>query len=202
MHLPSLRAIWMEMNSSLSDPAFLASAPVRLYHHLPLSLSPDDGPWGWRGFWFIGNGGPRTGDRKYNQAARFWAKIFGLNFAVRRCHRHSHGVSIRDQLVRLFPVCRRGDRADAGDGGHVRLFPGKRIHRRVHLGRKAARSAQPFSRRRRRCAGKLAFRLFYFGDEFFHAASGRLPDHARWLAGHRQCQRLLVESVGLDPIRA
>ena len=30
--------------------------------------------WKWRAL--------RTGDEKYNQAARFWAKIFGLNFAV------------------------------------------------------------------------------------------------------------------------
>ena len=30
--------------------------------------------WKWRAL--------RTGDEKYNQAVRFWAKIFGLNFAV------------------------------------------------------------------------------------------------------------------------
>ena len=30
--------------------------------------------WKWRAF--------RSGDEKYNKAARFWAKIFGLNFAV------------------------------------------------------------------------------------------------------------------------
>jgi cytochrome bd ubiquinol oxidase subunit I len=30
--------------------------------------------WKWRAF--------RTGEEKYNQAARFWAKIFGVNFAV------------------------------------------------------------------------------------------------------------------------
>ena len=30
--------------------------------------------WKWRAL--------RTGDQRYNEAARFWAKIFGLNFAV------------------------------------------------------------------------------------------------------------------------
>ena len=30
--------------------------------------------WKWRAL--------RTGDEQYNQAARFWAKIFGLNFAI------------------------------------------------------------------------------------------------------------------------
>jgi cytochrome bd ubiquinol oxidase subunit I len=30
--------------------------------------------WKWRAL--------KTGDEKYNQAVRFWAKIFGLNFAV------------------------------------------------------------------------------------------------------------------------
>src|SRR5712671_1112864 len=30
--------------------------------------------WKWRAL--------RTGDEKYNQAVRFWAKIFGINFAV------------------------------------------------------------------------------------------------------------------------
>jgi cytochrome d ubiquinol oxidase subunit I len=69
------------MNSNLSDPAFwsrLQFGFTLAYHYLFPQLTMGLGwfivYWKWRAL--------RTGDEKYNQAARFWAKIFGLNFAV------------------------------------------------------------------------------------------------------------------------
>jgi cytochrome bd ubiquinol oxidase subunit I len=69
------------MNSNLSDPAFwsrLQFAFTLAYHYLfpqlTMGLAWFIVYWKWRAL--------RTGNEKYNQAVRFWAKIFGLNFAV------------------------------------------------------------------------------------------------------------------------
>jgi len=69
------------MNSGLTDPAFwsrLQFAFTITYHYLfpqlTMGLAWFLVYWKWRAL--------KTGEEKYNQAARFWAKIFGLNFAV------------------------------------------------------------------------------------------------------------------------
>ena len=69
------------MNSNLSDPAFWSRfqfAFTIVYHYLFPQLTMGLGwflvYWKWRAL--------RKGDEKYNRAVRFWAKIFGLNFAV------------------------------------------------------------------------------------------------------------------------
>src|SRR5258708_30217129 len=69
------------MNSTLSDPSFWSRLQFGFtitYHYLfpqlTMGLAWFLVYWKWRAL--------RTGDEKYNDAARFWAKIFGLNFAV------------------------------------------------------------------------------------------------------------------------
>src|SRR6266550_989657 len=69
------------MNSIFNDPGFwhrLQFGFTIVYHYLfpqlTMGLAWFIVYWKWRAL--------RTGDEKYNQAARFWAKIFGLNFAV------------------------------------------------------------------------------------------------------------------------
>lgn len=69
------------MPQAVSDPAFwsrLQFAFTVTYHYLfpqlTMGLAWFIVWWKWRAL--------KTGDEKYNQAARFWAKIFGLNFAV------------------------------------------------------------------------------------------------------------------------
>jgi cytochrome d ubiquinol oxidase subunit I len=69
------------METHLSDPALwhrIQFAFTITYHYLfpqlTMGLAWFLVYWKWRAF--------RTGDEKYNRAARFWAKIFGLNFAV------------------------------------------------------------------------------------------------------------------------
>src|SRR2546423_826778 len=69
------------MNSLLTNPAVwsrIQFAFTITYHYLfpqlTMGLAWFLVYWKWRAL--------RTGDEKYNQAARFWAKIFGLNFAV------------------------------------------------------------------------------------------------------------------------
>ena len=69
------------MNSNFYDPAFWSRfqfAFTIIYHYLfpqlTMGLAGFLVYWKWRAL--------RTGDEKYNRAVRFWAKIFGLNFAV------------------------------------------------------------------------------------------------------------------------
>ena len=69
------------MNSNLLDPAFWSRLQFGFtvtYHYLfpqlTMGLAWFLVYWKWRAL--------RTGDEKYNQAVRFWARIFGLNFAV------------------------------------------------------------------------------------------------------------------------
>jgi len=69
------------MNSYFTDPALWSRIQFGFtltYHYLfpqlTMGLAWFLVYWKWRAL--------RTGDEKYNQAARFWAKIFGLNFAV------------------------------------------------------------------------------------------------------------------------
>jgi len=69
------------MNSIFNDPGFwhrLQFGFTIVYHYLfpqlTMGLAWFIVYWKWRAL--------RTGDDKYNHAVRFWAKIFGLNFAV------------------------------------------------------------------------------------------------------------------------
>src|SRR5213075_1266289 len=69
------------MNSIFNDPGFwhrLQFGFTIVYHYLfpqlTMGLAWFIVYWKWRAL--------RTGDEKYNQAVRFWAKIFGINFAV------------------------------------------------------------------------------------------------------------------------
>lgn len=69
------------IKSNLADPALWSRIQFGFtltYHYLfpqlTMGLAWFLVYWKWRAL--------RTGDEKYNQAARFWAKIFGLNFAV------------------------------------------------------------------------------------------------------------------------
>src|ERR1700761_359630 len=69
------------MNLIFNDPGFwhrLQFGFTIIYHYLfpqlTMGLALFLVYWKWRAL--------RTGDEKYNRAARFWAKIFGLNFAV------------------------------------------------------------------------------------------------------------------------
>ena len=69
------------MNSSFSDPAFWSRFQFGFtltYHYLfpqlTMGLAWFLVYWKWRAL--------KTGDEKYNRAVRFWAKVFGLNFAI------------------------------------------------------------------------------------------------------------------------
>ena len=95
--------------------------------------------WKWRAL--------RTGDERYAAAARFWAKIFGLNFAVGVVTGIPMEFQFGTNWADFSTVLRRRDRPDAGDGRDVRVPARERLRRRARLGREAARAAQAFRRR-------------------------------------------------------
>ena len=64
----------------------------------------------------------RTENPHYDQCARFWAKIFAINFADRRRDRHSDGVSVRHQLGAILTLRGRRHWPDSRDGRHVCFF--------------------------------------------------------------------------------
>ena len=188
------------MNSNLYDPAFwsrIQFAFTITYHYLfpqlTMGLAWFLVYWKWRAL--------RTGDEKYNQAVRFWAKIFGLNFAVGVVTGIPMEFQFGTNWAGFSRYAGRRHRTDAGDGGHVRVLSRKRLRRRAHLGRKATGSALSLPGRAGGRAGKLAFRLLHYRDKRVHAASGGLPHRSGWLAGHRQSQRLPAESMGVGPVR-
>ena len=93
--------------------------------------------------------GLRTGDMRWNDAARFWIRIFGINFAVGRRHRHPDGVPVRHQLGGVLEVRRRRDRPDARDGRAVRVLPRVELPRPAGLRRAPARPPRALPRRAR-----------------------------------------------------
>ena len=184
------------MNSIFSDPAFwsrMQFAFTITYHYLfpqlTMGLAWFLVYWKWRAL--------RTGDEKYNQAARFWAKIFGLNFAV--------GVVTGIPMEFQFGTNWAGFSRYAGGvigqtlamEGMFAFFLESAFVGALIWGEKATGAALSFPGRARGCAGELAVRLLHSGHERVHAAPGGLPRRSRRLARHRQPQRLPVESVGV-----
>ena len=95
--------------------------------------------WKWRAL--------RTGDERYAAAARFWARIFGLNFAVGVVTGIPMEFQFGTNWAQLLEVLGRRHRADARDGRDVRLPARERLRRRARLGRAAARATEAFRRR-------------------------------------------------------
>jgi len=119
--------------SNLADPAFwsrLQFAFTLTYHYLfpqlTMGLAWFLVYWKWRAL--------RTGDEKYNQAVRFWAKIFGLNFAVGVVTGIPMEFQFGTNWADFTRICGRRDRTDAGNGRHVRFLSGKCVRRRAYLG--------------------------------------------------------------------
>ena len=65
----------------------------------------------------------RTGNEHYNQAARFWARIFAINFAMGVVTGIPMEFQFGTNWSRFSQSGRRRDRADAGHGRRVLLLP-------------------------------------------------------------------------------
>ena len=124
-------------------------------------------------------GALRTGRTEWDDAARFWIRIFAVNFAVGVVTGVPDGVSVRHQLGPLLEIRRRRDRTDARDGGPVRVLPRVDVRRAARLRRAAPRDvAAHFLGRGRAVRRHLALGLLHRLHERVHAAPGR-PRHRR-----------------------
>ncbi len=88
----------------------------------------------------------RTGDDRYNQAARFWVKIFAINFAMGVVTGIPMEFQFGTNWAQLLQGRRRRDRPDAGDGGRVFVLSGVHFSRPVCLRRKTLEPAHALVR--------------------------------------------------------
>ena len=56
----------------------------------------------------------RTNDFKYRKMTKFWGQTIFNQLCVGGCHWDCAGISVRDELVGIFPLCRRHFRRAAG----------------------------------------------------------------------------------------
>ena len=159
------------MDSNLSDPAFWSRFQFGFtltYHYLfpqlTMGLAWFLVYWKWRAL--------STGDEKYNQAVRFWARIFGLNFAV--------GVVTGVPMEFQFGTNWAGFSRFAGGvigqtlamEGMFAFFLESAFVGALIWGESDWVRAYHFMAAVAVATGKLAVRLFHSGHECLHAASG------------------------------
>ena len=70
----------------------------------------------------------RTGKEEWKSAARFWMRLFGINFRVRYRNRPRARISVRNQLVQLQLVRGGYLRGASRHRGHTRLLHGGYFH--------------------------------------------------------------------------
>ena len=147
---------------------------------------------------------PHRGSARSNDAARFWIRIFGINFAVGVVT----GIPMEFQFGTNWARFSRYAGGVIGQTlameGHVRLLPRVELPRRSSS---AARSALGprghFARRRRALRRELALRLLHRRHQRLHAASGR--PRARRRRHASQLDELLglpAQPVGARAVRA
>ncbi len=113
------------------------------------------------------------GGERWNDAARFWIRIFGINFAVGVVTGIPMEFQFGTNWARFSPLRGQRDRADAGDGGPLRVLPRVQLPVRPRLGRAAALAVGALRRRGGAVRRQLALGLLHHRDERLHAASRR-----------------------------
>ena len=88
----------------------------------------------------------------WNDAARFWIRIFGINFAVGVVTGIPMEFQFGTNWAALLALRRRRHRPDAGDGRPVRVLPRVELPRPARLRRAAPGAARPLPRGRSRCS--------------------------------------------------
>ena len=118
--------------------------------------------------------GLRPGGERWNDAARFWIRIFGINFAVGVVTGIPMEFQFGTNWARVLALRRRRHRPDARDGGAVRVLPRVELPRPARLRRAAARPRAATSLAAVRAVRReLAVRLLHRRDQRVHAAPGR-----------------------------
>src|SRR5271154_3495486 len=97
------------------------SSSLRLHHHLPLHFSSTHhGPRA--PHLHPQNPRPPHRQRDLERLRQLLGQDFRHQLCPRRRHRHSHGISVRHQLVAIFQIRRRCNRPNSGDGRRLLLL--------------------------------------------------------------------------------
>src|SRR5229473_2194475 len=118
----------------------------------------------------------RTGDEHYNRAARFWARVFGVNFCLGGLTGLPVEIQFGADLAAVSEGRGRSDRADAGDGRRVLVFSRIELPGFVLVRRKKARTNRALGGGVFGFSGLLALGLSDRCDGRMDAAPDRLPD--------------------------
>jgi hypothetical protein len=176
------------MNLNISNPAFWSRFQFGFtitYHYLfpqlTMGLACFIVYWKWRAL--------RSGDEEYNKAARFWAKIFGLNFAV--------GVVTGMPMEFQFGTNWAGFTRFAGGvigqtlamEGMFAFFLESAFVGALIWGEKRLGPPQSLLGSSGGCAGGLDLCLLHSGHQRVYAASGRVSIGPWWVTRHRQSCR-------------
>jgi hypothetical protein len=144
----------------------------------------------------------RCGDERFGNAARFWTRIFAINFAV--------GVVTGIPMEFQFGTNWAGFSKFAGNvigqrlamEGMFAFFLESAMVGAMVWGRKTAWTAQSLSRNNRSGGGELAFCVFHPDHQRFHATPGRSRSRAGWLAAAPEHYWLSLESMGSGDVPA
>src|SRR6266446_4168602 len=119
-------------------------------------------------------------DARYDQAARFWAKIFAVNFVFGVITGIPMEFQFGTNWATVFDHGRGRDRPDAGDGGDVRLLPRILVSRALPLRRKEVGTSRSLPGGAHGLHRLVAVGLFHHRDECVDAASGWPFGGAGW----------------------
>src|SRR5208282_4865823 len=113
-----------------------------------------------------------------------------------RGHWNSHGISVWHQLVAFLALCRRCDRADAGNGRHVCILPGVGISWTFSLRREASQPSRSLVVGGRCFSGIMVVWLFHHRHRRLDAAPRGLCQNGGWLVATLQLLGARVKSLG------
>ena len=129
--------------------------------------------------------------------AHLWDQL-----CARRGDGHSHGISVRHQLVAFLALCRWRDRSNPGHGRHVRILPGIGLPGAFPVWREEAQPARALVVGGCGISRLVAFRILYRRHRCLDAESRGLRTSARWLRPAQQFLGIGAEPVGLVAVRA
>ena len=140
---------------------------------------------------------------RWNDAARFWIRIFGINFAVGVVTGIPMEFQFGTNWARVLALRRRRHRPDARDGGDVRVLPRVELPRPARLRREAARAgAATSSPRVALFVGSWLSGYFIIVHQRVHAAPGRPRGRRRRRAAARRLLGVPAQPLGARAVRA
>jgi len=120
----------------------------------------------------------RHQDERYNQAARFWARIFAVNFLVGVVTGIPMEFQFRHQLVAVCAHYWRSDRPTAGHGRGLFILPGIGISGLISLRREAPFAMEALGISLLGLRRIVDFRLLHHHYQRMDAAPGRISRSA------------------------